>query len=110
MKKINRVFFAMLILALVVACGTSTGSTNPSTANEEPVVDCRNADLTVVSGSNARLFLDDRSGTEGLVSQFEKESGYKVCIQPMSGPKAVDWKNSLLLFYASILNMLYAFM
>lgn len=88
----RRSLFALFafLLVFVTACA-------PASSQGSQPADCNNADLTVVSGSNARLFLEDQhDGTKGLLSQFKDKSGLNVCIQPMGGPEAVNLKASLL--------------
>ena len=93
MKRLFTVFSILVILSL--ACGQSFQG-SPSQA--DAVTDCSNAQMTIVSGTNAKLFLEDQAdGTKGLLSQFkEKPDGFTVCVQYLGGPTAVNLKNDLL--------------
>ncbi len=88
MKKFQRLilFFTVLSIIMLTACG------NPATDSTQQTA---NADLVVLGSSNSKLFLGPDYRSEGVLKLFFEETGYKIHVQyGVGGPVADVIKNS----------------
>ena len=84
MKKMYRMFFALLILALVAMACRTQATSDPTAAN-----------LFVVVGNSAYQFAGNGDGDNLLLDQFSKEKGVQLFVQVANDREMREWREKM---------------